>query len=175
MPDSTSLEKDAKVLATTKATIYAMEASTDGVSDIKVPLHAKAKHAVWCMQCEPPIAFKDSGLTHIKCALGDCVKCGAYPVPTSEKELEKSDEKIYFYTYEMLNRCTICGPLKKGEKKCMSCCLIKNNPKKKGKLRMKKHKSFRLFWDEYYLKQLKSHRFHLWKMIVLSKQYTSDV
>ena len=180
MPDTTSLEKDGNFLAEARATIYGMEAFTDGVSDTKVPLHAKAKHAAWCIQCGPPTAFKDSGLTHIKCALGDCDKCGNYPEPTSEKSLGTSDEKIFFYTYELLNTCTKCGPLQKGKTKCTDCCSPKNNPKKKGHIRKKKHlilkhKSFRLFWNEYYLKQLKSHRLHLWKMIVLSKQYTNDV
>ena len=93
MTSSTEEEKDFKSLAEVEQTLYSLEAFQDGYSTVKVPLHEKIKNASYCMQCESPKGFEDSGLTHISCALGKCEKCRTYPRPAAEVELGDNDKK----------------------------------------------------------------------------------
>ena len=43
------------------------------------------------------------------------------------------------------------------------------------KLLVLKHKPFQVFWEDYYIKKIKEYRMHLWKMIILGKQFVGDI
>ena len=80
LPNNTRQQKANKERAEAKASEYAQEAFSFVGEETK-PLHSKVKHGAYCMQCDPPPDFQNSGLTHIKCALGDYEHCNNYSRP----------------------------------------------------------------------------------------------
>ena len=66
--------------------VFGEQAFDDGET-----LHPKGKGAVSSIQCDAPPGFEDSGITSLKCALGQCAHCGkgTYCQPVSEQTVEK--------------------------------------------------------------------------------------
>ena len=147
--------------------------------DSNEPLHPKGRDAVASIQCEPPDGFDPIGLTHIDCATGKCADCPAYPRSGTEKALKQGDKKIYFYHYETMPTCAKCGSKKKGTIECKFCKKRSKKGERKGRFRpcrhlVLKHKTFDVFWKEFYMVGLKRFRSHHWKKLVFGKQFFND-
>ena len=162
-------------LALAESTLHVFK--EQGFDDGGDALHPKGKDAAYSMQCDPPPGFEDSGITKLKCALGDCPDCGEYCQPISEQtEVEKP---IKYYSFKNLPTCSSCGALPEKSKSCPLCVAKHPQEKDRGKIRNRKHLSlndqpFDVFF-KLYLKTLKNYRIHRFKFLVLSKKMTVDV
>ena len=117
-------------------------------------LHPKGRHAAAYCQYPPPAYFEDEGLSHINCARGECDDCPDYCRPVLETKLKAGDKKIFFYNYEKLPACSLCGVCDKGTKECPTCSKRKGDDKQPRfndqKHLVLRHKNFDVFWKSFY-------------------------
>ena len=179
MPQSNASQKRAKTRKKKELLKYRKEAFGTGDDIYTVPpsLHKKPHDALASVQCEPPAGFADIGLCKIDCALQECKQCPEYKRAELEKKLDDDDRNINFYSLEGVLKCSACGPVPEGETECPTCKQQKVKPGKLSNREQVVFKSlpFQEFWDEYYMVELSRYRMHYWKMIVLSKQFMSDL
>lgn len=80
--------------------------------------HAKAKDALQSMQCP---CIDRLGLPHMRCILGECTQCPAYPCPREEQATGPAAPTINFHIYKTVTRCSKHGLLMLNSKVCAHC------------------------------------------------------
>ena len=162
-----------EAIALAKATLNVYR---DQAFDGDDTLHPKSKHAAYSIQCDPPEGFQGSGITKLKCALGQCPDCPKYCQPISEQTVERP---IKFYSFKRLPTCSSCGALPENSTSCCHCVAKHKIEKDRGKIKTKKHlilndQPFEEFF-KLYESTLQKYRIHRFKFLVLSKKLTIDV
>ena len=171
-----------KTIEQYKTEAFVVVHSTDPeIPDDYVPRWSTSQEAMWDMTCPGPTGgfFKDSGITHLTCALGHCEECGGSTLPLWLRELatygQYLDEKDYIIwkQYEARYFCqqhAVCGKMAV----CPSCTAHPDEKPEKDPARKMHYCRKRAPIGDLvglYSSWLNNYRYHLFLVIVLGKNW----